>query len=95
MQGQQQIITWPVEIKELARQLPGKVWGQVKEPSFLSDCPNCGGIGMMAAFVIADSAPKGSNLVLHVVEERTRLGYFQRAFCPVCKGDARSACGST
>ncbi len=84
-------ITWPAELMGLARQLPGKVWGQVKEPSFLSDCPNCGGIGMMAVFIIADVAPKGYNLVLHVVEGRTRLGYFQRAFCPVCKGDARTA----
>lgn len=88
---QTQTITWPVELRELARQLPGKVWGEVKEPSFLADCPNCGGLGTMSAFVIADLAPKGSNLTLSVVQGKTRLGYRMRAFCPVCKGDSKGA----
>jgi DNA replication protein DnaC len=45
----------------------------------------------MSAFVIADSAPQGAHLVQSLVDGKMRLGYRLRAFCPVCKGDARSA----
>lgn len=84
-------IIWPAEIRELGRQMPDRVWGEVKEPEYLTDCPNCGGIGMMSAFVVADIAPKGSNLVLSVIQGKIKLGYRARAFCPACKGDARGA----
>lgn len=89
--GQQQTISWPMELKELARQMPNRVWGDVHEQVSPQDCPNCGGLGMMSAFVIADSAPQGNHLVQSVVDGKLRLGYRARAFCPVCKGDARGA----
>jgi hypothetical protein len=83
---------WPTEFKEIARQLPDRVWGSVKEPEILSDCPNCGGVGSMSAFVIADIAPKGSGgIVLSVVNGKTKFGYWLHSFCPVCKGDSRGA----
>ena len=84
-------IVWPAELKELGRQMGERVWGEVKTPEYLTDCPNCGGLGMMSAFVVADTAPKDANLVLSVVDGKTRLGYRVRAHCPVCKGDARAA----
>jgi uncharacterized protein (UPF0212 family) len=84
-------IIWPVELKEIARQLPGKVWGEAKEPELLRDCPSCGGIGVMSAFVIAEAAPKGSHLVMSVIQGKSCWGYRMRAFCPVCKGDAHGA----
>lgn len=45
----------------------------------------------MSVFVTADSAPQGATLVQSYVNGAMRWGYRQRAYCPVCKGDARSA----
>jgi DNA replication protein DnaC len=84
-------ITWPSELRELARQMPDKVWGEVKEPEYPTDCPNCGGLGVMSVFVKADNSPNGKALVISAANGKTALGYRVRAFCPVCQDDQRGA----
>lgn len=70
---------------------PARVWLEMREPTSLRDCPNCGGTGRMSAFVVADQTPDKSATVLSWTDGRMRTGFRVWADCPVCNGNARAA----
>lgn len=87
-------LAWPQELLHLYRSMPDRVWGMQKLAEYASDCPNCGGLGRMIAFVIADSTPDGRPLITRWIEPergkgRMYHGYNVYADCPVCNGNSR------
>lgn len=85
---------WPAELMSLGRERQdGTVWGEVMEPNTAADCPNCGGLGRMTAFIVADVHPSEGTLVYSWIETLQKLcqGYRVAAPCPVCKGNWKRA----
>lgn len=87
---------WPKYLLALAQdpQLMDKVWGLPMEPATLRDCQNCGGLGVMYAFVIANTHPEGGPTHMKWINDRWHVGYTVGQPCPVCASTSSNERGA-